>query len=81
MGDFVEILEETTHWYRGTCPRKPRKVGLFPKTYIQARTAKLDPVVGECTLVLREWSEIWKKLFVVSVGAGQGTCAKSMIVC
>ncbi|KAL1378805.1 hypothetical protein pipiens_015335 [Culex pipiens pipiens] len=64
VGDFVEILEETTHWFRGTCPRKPRKVGLFPKTYIQARTAKLDPVVGECTLVLREWSEIWKKLFV-----------------
>ncbi|XP_058454302.1 dedicator of cytokinesis protein 3 isoform X2 [Malaya genurostris] len=65
VGDFVEILEETTHWFRGTCPRKPRKVGLFPKTYIHLKDlAKLDPVVAECTLVLREWSEIWKKLFV-----------------
>ncbi|XP_055588289.1 dedicator of cytokinesis protein 3 isoform X2 [Uranotaenia lowii] len=65
VGDFVEILEETTHWFRGTCPRKPRKVGLFPKSYIHLKDlAKLDPVVAECTLVLREWSEIWKKLFV-----------------
>ncbi|EAT36683.1 AAEL011257-PA [Aedes aegypti] len=65
VGDCVEILEETTHWFRGTCPRKPRKVGLFPKTYIHLKDlAKVDPVVGECTLVLREWSEIWKKLFV-----------------
>ncbi|XP_055616289.1 dedicator of cytokinesis protein 3 isoform X2 [Toxorhynchites rutilus septentrionalis] len=65
VGDFVEILEETTHWFRGTCPRKPRKVGLFPKTYIHLKDlARLDPVVAECTLVLREWAEIWKKLFV-----------------
>ncbi|XP_065079217.1 dedicator of cytokinesis protein 3 isoform X2 [Ochlerotatus camptorhynchus] len=65
VGDCVEILEETTYWFRGTCPRKPRKVGLFPKSYIHLKDlAKVDPVVGECTLVLREWSEIWKKLFV-----------------
>jgi hypothetical protein len=26
-----------------------------------------DPVVREVTLVLREWGNIWKKLFVVSI--------------
>lgn len=66
VGDCVEILEETTYWFRGTCPRKPRKVGLFPKSYIHLKDlSKVDPVVAECTLVLREWSEIWKRLFVV----------------
>ncbi|XP_050087293.1 dedicator of cytokinesis protein 3 isoform X2 [Anopheles aquasalis] len=65
VGDCVEILEETTYWFRGTCPRKPRKVGLFPKSYIHLKDlSKVDPVVAECTLVLREWSEIWKRLFV-----------------
>jgi dedicator of cytokinesis protein 3 len=26
-----------------------------------------DPVVREVTLVLREWGNIWKRLFVVSI--------------
>uniref|UniRef100_A0AAG5CQS3 Dedicator of cytokinesis n=1 Tax=Anopheles atroparvus TaxID=41427 RepID=A0AAG5CQS3_ANOAO len=65
VGDCVEILEETAYWFRGTCPRKPRKVGLFPKSYIYLKDlSKVEPVVAECTLVLREWSEIWKRLFV-----------------
>lgn len=67
VGDFVEILEESGPWFRGTCPRKPRTVGLFPKTFIYIKDLnKADPVVAECTQVLREWSEIWKKLYVVS---------------
>ncbi|XP_065372195.1 dedicator of cytokinesis protein 3 isoform X2 [Calliphora vicina] len=65
VGDSVEILEECPKWFRGTCPRKSRAVGLFPKTYIHIKDlSKIDPVVAECTQVLREWSEIWKKLFV-----------------
>ncbi|XP_073817677.1 dedicator of cytokinesis spg [Musca autumnalis] len=65
VGDSVEILEECPHWFRGTCPRKSRAVGIFPKTYIHIKDlSKIDPVVAECTQVLREWSEIWKKLFV-----------------
>lgn len=68
VGDFVEILEECGPWFRGTCPRKPRAVGLFPKSYIHLKDlSKIDQVVGECTQVLREWSEIWKKLFVVFI--------------
>lgn len=68
VGDSVEILEECPKWFRGTCPRKSRDVGIFPKTYIHIKDlSKIDPVVAECTQVLREWSEIWKKLFVVSI--------------
>ncbi|XP_068154340.1 dedicator of cytokinesis protein 3 isoform X1 [Drosophila tropicalis] len=65
VGDSVDIVEECTHWYRGSCPRKSRSVGIFPKTYIHIKDlSKIDPVVAECTQVLREWSEIWKRLFV-----------------
>lgn len=68
VGDSVEILEENDLWLRGTCPRMPRAVGLFPRTYIHVKdSAKADPIVTECTQVLREWSETWKKLFVVRV--------------
>lgn len=68
VGDSVEILEECGPWFRGTCPRKPRLVGLFPKSYIHIKDSnKDDPVVTECTQVLREWSEIWKKLYVVNL--------------
>jgi dedicator of cytokinesis protein 3 len=66
VGDFVEIFEENGYWWRGSCTRKPRSVGIFPKSYIHLKDPlKEDPVVAECTQVLREWSEIWKKLFVV----------------
>ncbi|XP_011184777.2 dedicator of cytokinesis protein 3 isoform X2 [Zeugodacus cucurbitae] len=65
VGDSVEILEECKNWFRGTCARKSRAVGIFPKTYIHIKDlSKIDPVVAECTQVLREWSEIWKKLYV-----------------
>lgn len=67
VGDSLEILEECAQWYRGTSLRKPRSVGIFPKSFIHLKDpAKADPVVAECTQVLREWSEIWKKLYVVS---------------
>lgn len=67
VGDFVEILEECGPWFRGTCTRKPRAIGLFPKSYIHLKDlSKTDPVVAECTQVLREWSEIWKTCFLVS---------------
>jgi Variant SH3 domain len=67
VGDFVEIFEESGAWWRGICSRKPRSIGIFPKSYIHVKDPlKEDPVVAECTQVLREWSDIWKKLFVVS---------------
>ncbi|KAH8346884.1 hypothetical protein KR059_001528, partial [Drosophila kikkawai] len=64
VGDSVDIVEECTYWYRGSCPRKSRAVGIFPKTYVHIKDlSKIDPVVAECTQVLREWSEIWKRLY------------------
>lgn len=68
IGDSVEILEECEKWYRGTCSRRPRSIGIFPKTYIHLKDlSKVDPVVAECTQVLREWSEISKRVFVKHV--------------
>lgn len=68
VGDSVEIVEECPQWYRGTSSRKPRLVGIFPKSYIHIKDlSKVDAVVAECTQVLREWSEIWKRLYVVSI--------------
>lgn len=68
IGDSVEILEECEQWYRGTCSRRPRSIGIFPKTYIHLKdVSKIDPVVAECTQVLREWSEISKRVFVKHV--------------
>lgn len=67
VGDSVEIVEECVQWYRGTSSRKPRLVGIFPKSFIYIKDlSKTDSVVAECTQVLREWSEIWKRLYVVS---------------
>jgi dedicator of cytokinesis protein 3 len=67
VGDFVEIIEEFGLWFRGTCSTKSKAVGIFPKSYIHLKDKnKSDPVVVECTEVLRNWNEIWKRLFVVS---------------
>lgn len=67
VGDFVEIFEENGQWWRGACTRKPRSIGIFPKSFIHVKDpTKEDQVVAECTQILREWSEIWKKLYVVS---------------
>ncbi|XP_063705914.1 dedicator of cytokinesis protein 3 isoform X2 [Culicoides brevitarsis] len=62
VGDCVELIEEYGQWYRG---KKSKQNGIFPKTYVHIRDAsKSDPVVSECTQVLREWADIWKKLYV-----------------
>lgn len=72
VGDFVEIFEESGAWWRGICSRKPRSIGIFPKSYIHLKDPlREDPVVAECTTVLREWSDIWKKLFVVGFARAQ----------
>lgn len=72
VGDCVEILEEYGLWFRGSCPRKLRKIGIFPKTFVQIKDiTKGDPIVAECTQVLREWSDIWKRLYVVRLSCAQ----------
>lgn len=80
IGETVQILEECTGWYRGFTTKNRSMKGIFPQAYIHLKPCKVDneglfesvvpledPVVREVTLVLREWNEIWKRLFVVSV--------------
>lgn len=50
VGDFVEIYEANGPWLRGSCNRKPRSIGIFPKSYVHVKDpSKEDPVVAECT--------------------------------
>lgn len=64
VGDCVEIIEECGLWYRG---KKPKRIGIFPKSFVHIKDiSKSDPIVSECTQVLREWADIWKRLYVVS---------------
>ncbi|XP_065173337.1 dedicator of cytokinesis protein 3 isoform X2 [Atheta coriaria] len=77
IGETVQILEECTGWYRGFTTKNRSMKGIFPQAYIHLKPCKVDneglfesvvpledPVVREVTLVLREWNEIWKRLFV-----------------
>lgn len=80
IGETVQILEESQGWYRGFSTKNRSIKGIFPNSYIHLKACKVDneglfesvvpledPVVREVTLVLREWADIWKKLYVVSV--------------
>uniref|UniRef100_A0A182Q6P1 SH3 domain-containing protein n=1 Tax=Anopheles farauti TaxID=69004 RepID=A0A182Q6P1_9DIPT len=61
VGDCVEILEETAYWFRGTCPRKPRKVGLFPKSYIHLKDLSKHIDEGVQHFAVRGYVEILAK--------------------
>ncbi|KAK9889841.1 hypothetical protein WA026_007205 [Henosepilachna vigintioctopunctata] len=77
IGETVQILEEYPGWYRGFSMKNRSVKGIFPQSYIHLKPCKVDneglfesvvpiedPVIREVTLVLREWGDIWKKLFV-----------------
>lgn len=77
IGDTVQILEECLGWYRGFATKNRSIKGIFPGNYIHIKPCKVeneglfesvtpleDTVVREVTLVLREWSVIWKNLYV-----------------
>ncbi|XP_066992689.2 dedicator of cytokinesis protein 3 [Anabrus simplex] len=77
IGETVQILEECSGWYRGFSTKNRSIKGIFPASYIHLKPCKIDneglfesvipledPVVREVTLVLREWGNIWKRLFV-----------------
>ncbi|KAL8187200.1 UNVERIFIED_CONTAM: hypothetical protein K2H54_038794 [Gekko kuhli] len=66
-------------WYRGYTLRKKSKKGIFPASYIQLKEAIVEgkgqhetvipselPLIQEVTTTLREWSTIWRQLYVVS---------------
>ncbi|XP_064601988.1 dedicator of cytokinesis protein 1-like isoform X2 [Liolophura sinensis] len=78
VGDTVHILEQSDDWFRGYCFRNKALKGIFPRCYIHIKEAsvtvessqecihpKEPPIVQEISSVLREWSSMWKQLFVV----------------
>nr|XP_014432558.1 dedicator of cytokinesis protein 1 isoform X5 [Pelodiscus sinensis] len=77
IGDTVHILETYEGWYRGYTLRKKSKKGIFPASYIQLKEAIVEgkgqhetvipselPLIQEVTTTLREWSRIWRQLYV-----------------
>ncbi|XP_035022026.1 dedicator of cytokinesis protein 5 isoform X1 [Hippoglossus stenolepis] len=79
VGDTVHILEKLEGWYRGYTLRKKSQRGIFPACYIHLKEATVEgigqqeiiipadlPLVQELGATLREWSQIWHKLFVAN---------------
>ncbi|NXL85151.1 DOCK1 protein, partial [Alectura lathami] len=77
IGDTVHILETYEGWYRGYTLRKKSKKGIFPASYIHLKEATVEgkgqhetvipnelPLIQEVTTTLREWSSIWRQLYV-----------------
>uniref|UniRef100_A0ABI7X690 Dedicator of cytokinesis 1 n=1 Tax=Felis catus TaxID=9685 RepID=A0ABI7X690_FELCA len=77
IGDTVHILETYEGWYRGYTLRKKSKKGIFPASYIHLKEAIVEgkgqhetvipgdlPLIQEVTTTLREWSTIWRQLYV-----------------
>ncbi|KAM6130111.1 dedicator of cytokinesis protein 1 isoform 7-T7 [Phoenicopterus ruber ruber] len=77
IGDTVHILETYEGWYRGYTLRKKSKKGIFPASYIHLKEAIVEgkgqhetvipnelPLIQEVTTTLREWSIIWRQLYV-----------------
>uniref|UniRef100_A0A1A8G425 Dedicator of cytokinesis 5 n=1 Tax=Nothobranchius korthausae TaxID=1143690 RepID=A0A1A8G425_9TELE len=79
VGDTVHILERLEGWYRGYTLRKKSQKGLFPASYIHLKEATVEgigqqeiiipadlPLVQEIGATLREWVQIWQKLYVAN---------------
>lgn len=79
VGDAVHILEKLEGWYRGYTLRKKSHKGIFPASYIHLKEAIVEgigqqeiiipadlPLVQELGATLREWAQIWHKLYVAN---------------
>ncbi|XP_063345495.1 dedicator of cytokinesis protein 5 isoform X2 [Pelmatolapia mariae] len=79
VGDTVHILEKFEGWYRGYALRRKSQKGIFPASYIHLKEATVEgigqqeiiipadlPLVQELGATLREWAQIWQKLYVVN---------------
>ncbi|XP_038599409.1 dedicator of cytokinesis protein 1 isoform X1 [Tachyglossus aculeatus] len=77
IGDTVHILETYEGWFRGYTLRKKSKKGIFPASYIHLKEAIVEgkgqhetvipselPLIQEVTTTVREWSVIWRQLYV-----------------
>ncbi|CAL8347289.1 unnamed protein product [Lota lota] len=79
VGDTVHILETFEGWYRGYTLRNKSQRGIFPSSFIHLKEATVEgidqqeiiiptdlPLVLELGATLREWAQIWHKLYVTS---------------
>ncbi|XP_045890116.1 dedicator of cytokinesis protein 5 isoform X2 [Micropterus dolomieu] len=79
VGDTVHILEKLEGWYRGYTLCKKSQKGIFPASYIHLKDAMVEgtgqqeiiipadlPLVLELGATLREWAQIWHKLYVTN---------------
>ncbi|XP_070539835.1 dedicator of cytokinesis protein 1-like isoform X2 [Ptychodera flava] len=79
VGDTVHVLEQNEEgWFFGYNTKNKNNKGIFPKSYILLREAKVEnpgqknecvtplelPIVSELSSVLREWGLIWKQCYV-----------------
>ncbi|XP_053307198.1 dedicator of cytokinesis protein 1 isoform X2 [Spea bombifrons] len=91
IGDTVHVLETHEGWYRGYALRKKSKKGIFPASYIHLKEAIVEgkgqhetvvpceiPLVQEVTSTLREWSIIWRQLYVQD-NRDMFNCVRNMI--
>ncbi|XP_068114977.1 dedicator of cytokinesis protein 1 [Hyperolius riggenbachi] len=91
IGDTVHILETHEGWYRGYVLRKKSKKGIFPSSYIHLKEAAIEgkgqhetvvpseiPLVQEVTTTLREWSIIWRQLYIQD-NRDMFNCVRNMI--
>ncbi|KAM4636036.1 dedicator of cytokinesis protein 1 isoform 2-T2 [Discoglossus pictus] len=91
IGETVHILETHEGWYRGYTLRKKSKKGIFPASYIHHKEATVEgkgqhetvvpceiPLVQEVTTTLREWSFIWRQLYVQD-NREMFNCVRNMI--
>uniref|UniRef100_UPI00398F6CFE dedicator of cytokinesis protein 2-like isoform X2 n=1 Tax=Pristiophorus japonicus TaxID=55135 RepID=UPI00398F6CFE len=79
IGDTVNILQVCEGWYRGYCLKNRSVTGIFPASIIHIKNAAVEirgnqeniismemPLVQEITTTLREWSNIWKQLYMTA---------------
>ncbi|XP_077114499.1 dedicator of cytokinesis protein 1 [Ranitomeya variabilis] len=91
IGDTVHLLETHEGWFRGYILRKKSKKGIFPASYVHLKDATVEgkgqheavlpceiPLVQEVTTTLREWSFIWRQLYVQD-NREMFNCVRNMI--
>ncbi|XP_059821727.1 dedicator of cytokinesis protein 2-like [Hypanus sabinus] len=79
IGDTVHILQVFEGWYRGYSLKNRSVKGIFPASIIHVKNAAIEirgqqenivstemPLVQEITTTLREWSNIWKQLYITA---------------
>uniref|UniRef100_A0A8C9VVV0 Dedicator of cytokinesis 5 n=1 Tax=Scleropages formosus TaxID=113540 RepID=A0A8C9VVV0_SCLFO len=66
VGDTVHILELFEGWYRGYTLRNKSQKGIFPALWSGPHETVIPadlPLVQELGATLREWAQIWQKLY------------------